>query len=335
MHKGRMREMTEIGIDVSKRKLDVCWLKDAKTLKRKTKVFPNSEAGYQQLLAWLEKQIQRPLSVMQVMMEATGVYHEGVAYALHEAGVEVFVTNPAHAREFAKSLGARSKTDKKDSVMLARFLASRSHQRWQPEPEEVRYLKALLARLAALNEDLQRERNRLEKNQIQGVAGRVTESIYRIINSLEVERRRLIQEIDDHIDGHPELRADRQRLHSIPGIGEVLSAELLAMLRSRDFKRASQSAAFVGLIPLAHQSGTSVDGRPHLSKTGGARLRAKLYMAAVVAKRCNPDVRALYDRLKARGKAEKSALGAAMRKLVQIAFGVLKNQSDYRPQGVT
>lgn len=332
MDKGSMREMAQIGIDVSKKKLDVCWLRDADTLKVKTRTFENSATGFQQLLTWLERQTKEPLEAQQVLMEATGVYHENLAYALYRARVQVHVANPAQAHQFSLSLGRRSKTDRRDSVTLARFLASRRHERWEPEPEEVRYLKALLARLHALDTDIQREHNRLESVQIQEVSGPVRDSVEHIIETLNKERERLRGEIDDHIDGNPHLKKDRGLLESIPGIGEVLSRELLAMLHSRAFQSARASAAFVGLVPIYHQSGTSVDGRPHLSKTGSARLRAKLYMAATVASRHNPTVRAHYERLLARGKSKMSALGAAMRKLVHIAYGVLKHQTSYRPQ---
>ncbi|MGQ9426865.1 transposase, partial [Gilvimarinus sp. DZF01] len=221
------------------------------------------------------------------------------------------------------------------SVVIARFLADRQHQPWQPEAPEIRHLKAMLVRLHALDTDLQREQNRLEKAEIQNVSARVEESIRGMIQALTEERKRLKREIDDHIDGSPGLKQDRQLLESIPGIGAVLSTELLAMLRSRDFNSAGQSAAFVGLVPIMVQSGTSVDQRPRLSKAGAGRLRSKLYMGAVVAIRRNPLIQQQYERLLARGKAKMSALGAAMRKLVQIAFGVLKHQTAYDPHWAT
>lgn len=324
--------MHTVGIDVSKNKLDVCWLRDAQSLKVKTRVFGNSRKDIQALLAWLQQQTGAEPAALQVMMEATGIYHEALAYALHEAGVTVYVANPRHAHEFAKSLGTRSKTDRKDSVILARFLASRPHHPWEPEPAAVRELKALLARLQMLETDILREENRLEKVQIQGISGEVLRSVEAMIKALREERARLQRDIDDHLDRHPQLKSDRELLSSIPGVGAVLSVALLALLRSRSFDSARQSAAFVGLIPLQRESGTSVRGRPALSKAGPARLRAKLYMGAVVAARHNPSIKALYQRLLERGKCKMSALGAAMRKLVQIAYGVLKHQQKYDPQ---
>lgn len=327
--------MAQIGIDVSKDKLDVAWLRDSDTLKVKTRVFPNNQKGFKELIAWLLRQTQESIEDNQVMMEATGIYHEALAYALYEAGAQVHVANPAHAKDFAKSLGRRSKTDRKDSMMLARFLASRSHRLWQPEPQEIRHLRALLARLGALDKDIRREENRSEKAEIQNVATTILTSIQTVLATLKQERERLVKEINDHIDGHRNLKKDRQLLESIPGIGKVLSVELLAMLRSRDFTSAGQCAAFAGLIPIAHESGDSVSKAPHLSKTGAARLRAKLYMGAVVAKTYNILIKKQYERLTGRGKSNMCALGAAMRKLVQIAFGVLKHQTSFNPQVAT
>lgn len=323
-----------IGIDVSKQKLDVAWLRDPETLKVKTRVFPNTRSGCQDVVVWLSKVTGEAAEHMRVMMEATGIYHEDLAYTLHEAGLQVHVANPQHAHQFAQSLGKRSKTDKKDSIVLARFLHSRPHQQWEPEAEEIRVLKALLSRLQALETDLLRENNRLEKASIRRSSDEVQRSIEKMIGALEAERDRLRQQIDDHFDDHPGLKSDRELLKSIPGIGNVLATELTATLRSRQFRSAGQAAAFVGLVPIMSESGDSTCKRPTLSKAGASRLRAKLYMGAVVAIRHNALIRRHYERLVDRGKAKMSALGAAMRKLVQMAYGVLKHQRGYDPHWV-
>src|SRR5262249_8944053 len=138
-------------------------------------------------------------------------------------------------------------------------------------------------------------------------------------------------DIDDHIDRHPQLKADRELLESIPAIGAQTSRHMLSLLQARKFSCAEQSAAFLGLVPIERESGSSVRGRPRLSKAGPPRLRAILYMAAVVAVRHNPHVKALYERLLARGKTKMAALGAAMRKLVHLCFGVLKSRQPYSP----
>ncbi|MCW4153163.1 IS110 family transposase [Halomonas sp. 18H] len=324
--------MAYIGIDVSKQKLDCLWVRDLSKSKVKTKVFPNRHQDYPGLLDWLVRQTGEDISNLHVFLEATSIYHEPLAYWLHDMGVTVYVLNPAQVRHHAKGMGVRSKTDRKDSMMLARYGIERNPKPWQPEPTEVRELKRLINRLEAVEDDLQRERNRLEKAEF-NTDTQASESISYMLVALEREVQRLQQAIADHFEAYPPLKQDRKLLESIPGIGNVLSARLVATLRSRDFRSARQAAAFLGLVPILKESGTSVKLRTHLSKAGAPSIRRKLYMAAIVSTRCNPDVSEQFARLKARGKPTLSALGAAMRKLVHIAFGVLKSQSEYRPQG--
>jgi len=332
---GEWREtMNIIGIDVSKAKLDCAWISDPSTGKTKNKVFLNTDDGHRALMDWGVKQSGAPLASLHFVMEATGIYHEALAYALHRAGAQVSVVNPAHIRDYARSLGTRSKTDKKDSMVITRFGHTHSLRLWHPEPEEIRVLKALISRLEAVERDIQREKNRSEKASISCASGDVLDSIQIVLKQLMQERQRLEDLINDHIDGHPSLKQDRQLLESIPGVGPVVSRLMMAVIRSRDFESAPQCAAFIGLTPVHHESGSSVKGRSHLSKTGKAALRAKLYMAAVVSIKHNPDIKRFYERLLKNGKVKMSALCAAMRKLVHICFGVLKHQKPYQPQAV-
>jgi transposase len=321
--------MMYFGIDVSKQKVDCAWLRDRDARRFKTRRFDNTPAGFAALLDWALSQSQAPAKDLFFTLEATGVYHEALAYALHAAGARVAVVNPAHVKAYANSAGRRSKTDKADSRVLALYGAHQQPRPWQPEPAPVRELKALLARLEALEKDIQREQNRLEKARVSVVSTEVIASIHNVLLHLQAEKKRLLTLIETHIDQHPTLKADRDLLASIPGIGPVMAQRMMVMLRSRDFQSASQAGAYVGLVPLHHESGTSVRGKSRIAKTGCATLRAKLYMAAVVAIRHNPVIRALYQRLLKQGKAKMAALVAAMRKLVHICFGVLKHQKPF------
>jgi transposase len=320
-----------VGVDVSKAKIDVMWLKDPVTLKGKSKVLSNDAAGHGELLQWLAKNIEQPYESIHVVMEATSIYHEALAYYLHERKVKVSIVNPAHVRDFAKGLGTVHKTDKKDSFILARYGALVAPALWQPESPEIRMLKALLARLDALNADLMREENRLEKAGFSQSSSIVIESLEKMISALKVERDHIESEIDDHIDRNPDLKRDAQLLRSIPGIGPVMSRLMLCVLRSRPFQCAAECAAFLGVIPKLRESGI-FRGRAALSKKGSPMMRAKLYMSAIVASQYNPDIRAQRERLMRKGKTKMQALGAAMRKLVHICFGVIKHQTEYSPQ---
>lgn len=325
--------MIYLGIDVSKARLD-CTLLDPLTDRRRNKAVSNDRAGFEGLSAWLAKQGVAPGEVHGVM-EATGVYHEQAALWLSDAGMQVSVVNPAHVRDFARGLAVRTKTDATDSAVLARYGALTRPDPWEAPPPEIRELKALITRMEALETDVRRELNRREKALVAQAPALVQASLNSHLASLRQEIGKLQRAIDEHIDHHPELRADRERLLSIPAVGEKTANRMLALLHGRKFGSAEQVAAFLGLVPVEHQSGTSIRKRPRLAKNGDARTRAVLYMAAIVATRYNPHVSALYSRLLARGKPKMAALGAAMRKLVHLCFGVIKHQTSYQPDWAT
>ncbi len=322
--------MNVIGIDVSKHKLDCAWLNE--TNKVKAKVFANSPMGWAGLVEWSLTNTGLSASDLRFVMEATGVYHEQLAAHLFDKGAGVSVANPAQVKFYAQSLGVRSKNDKKDSVVLARYGLNEKPKPWQPEAPEIRGLKALLARLDSLEKDLQRERNRQEKAEISQAPQAVLGSLVQIIEALDAERQQLEKLIEEHINNHKQLKGNKALLESIPGVGKVIATRMLVVIGSRQFDSAGQCAAYLGLVPVQHESGSSVRGRSKLSKAGNPTVRAKLYMAAVVATTYNPDIKAQYERLTRNGKSKMSALGAAMRKLVQICFGVLKHQLPYQPQ---
>lgn len=323
--------MHYVGIDVSKAKLDCTWLRDPATGKIKSKKHDNTSSGHKALVQWLSKNVSTDPNEILVVMEATGIYHEVVAYALFEAGVRVCVANPARTKEFANSLGNTHKTDAKDSVVLAKYGYLIKPEQWQPEPPEARELKALNGHIEALEKDIQRSQNRLEKAEFNRASERVIKSLHILIEQLQAEKKRLESDIDDHIDRHSQLKKDRALMESIPGVGKVVSRTMLSVIHGRSFQQAGQLAAYIGLIPRIQESGTW-RGKSRLSKQGSPKIRAKLYMPAVTSIQHNPDIRAQYERLLKNGKSKMQAIGAAMRKLVQICFGVVKHQSEYRPQ---
>lgn len=320
-----------VGIDVSKAKLDCLWLRESASRKVKTKVMGNDAQGHRTLAYWLTRTIGAAPEDITVVMEATGVYHENLALALYEKGFRVCVVNPARIKAFGESLGNTHKTDKRDSLMIALYGEANTLTPWQPEPAEIRELKALIARLEALEVDCRRESNRLEKIQFNAASTTVTESIHLMLEELEKEKQRIEQQINDHIDRHPKLKNDKKLLESIPGVGPVMARLMLSVLHSRDFGSAKQVAAYLGVIPALVESGV-FKGRSALSKKGPASIRAKLYMAAVAATQWNPDIRHTKQRLVRRGKTKMQALGAAMRKLVHLCYGVVNTQTEYAPQ---
>jgi transposase len=322
--------MMVLGIDVSKLKLDAAlWLPESR--KWYALRASNDPVGAAKLLQWACAKSGQDATHCRVVLEATGVYHELAAEALYEAGAEVVLANPRRVRDFAKGHGILNKTDGVDARTLARYGAEAEVIPWQPPPPEVRTLRALMGRLAAVEEDLQREHNRREKAQATATPALVLESLERTIQGLIAERQRLEQAISDHYDQHPDLRQQRDLLKTIPAVGDKSANQLLCLLRAKTFNSARQAAACSGLVPVTYQSGTSVHEPPRLSKQGDPRLRKVLYMAAVSAVRYNPELRAVYHRFVSQGKAKMAALGILMRKLVHIAYGILKHQQPYNP----
>ncbi len=324
--------MKIIGIDVSKAKLHSSLLTDPHNKKNKNKVSENSLSGFRSLLEWTCRHAKCEPAELHFVMEATGVYHEAFAEFLFDSGCKVSVINPFKIKKFAESHGFRSKNDRHDGLVLALYGHERELPAWAPPPPEARHLKALLARLTALETDIRRELNRLEKAEIGRAPEEVMTSLSNSLAFLNEEKVRLSKEINDHLNRHPKLKEERDLLQSIPGIGDKLALQFLALFNSKKFSCAPEVAAFLGLIPVEHESGTSVFRRPKLSKAGDGHFRGSLYMPAIVATTYNPDVRALYQRLIEAGKTKMSAIGAAMRKLVHIAFGVIKNHTPYQPQ---
>jgi transposase len=317
--------MFYLGVDVSKKNLD-CLLLDSVTGKCKAKSIPNTTAGFEQILEWLAK---HKASDAHIVMEPTGVYHEPAALALTDAGLKLSLVNPAQVRQFAQALGVKTKTDKADSKVLARYGATQQPQAWQPPSKSARRLKALLARRDVVADDLQREANRQESIEFANSPDEVKKSVEQSISFLQAQLEELEKMIDQHIDSDPDLRSKKNLLRTIPGVGPRVSTNLTALFAAKTFKSAEQLAAYLGLIPVQYESGSSVHRRPRMSKAGPSHLRKLLYMPAVVAKQWNPHVKALRERLLAKGKTEMAIIGACMRKLAHLCFGVVHTGRPY------
>jgi transposase len=309
-----------LGIDIAKEKVEVALLVSGKV---KNKSFKNSGDGFEGLAFWLKKLgIER----VHACLEATGNYGEDLAIFLHEAGHTVSIINPARIKGFAQSELVRTKTDKIDAGVIARFcLAMKPEPRGPPSPE-IRALRALVRRAESLLDMLTQEKNRL---------GTAHESILPLIKEhiayLEKENKKIRDQIADLSDRNPELKRKKDLLASIPGIGKATTAILLAELDDlRKFRHVRELVAFIGLAPRETLSGSSIKGKPRLCKTGHARLRKALYMPALVSIRYNLMI-AFYERLRERGKNGKVIVCAIMRKLVHIIFGVLKSGKKYDP----
>ena len=315
-----MTTQASLGIDIAKCKFDAALLQDGRTCHRQ---FANTAAGFQQLETWLRDHATAPTHAG---LEATSRYGDALALFLHQHGVRVSVINPARTHAFAKSELSRTKTDKTDAALIARFVSTQQPPVWVPPPSEQRQLQALVRRLDALQAMDRQERNRLD---LEETASPVRESIAAHLTHLDGQIRQLQHRLREHVRTYPALQQRCALLQSIPGIGECTALKLLAELPS--CRTARQAAAHAGLCPRQRDSGSSIHGKTRLSKTGNARLRKALYLPAVVAMHYNPILREFAQRLLERGKPKMAVVGAVMRKLLHQAFGVLKHGQPFNP----
>ena len=310
-----------LGIDISKQKFDAALLIGGKL---KHKSCKNSTEGFETLSQWLRKQ---RVDCLHACLEATGSYGDELALYLYDAGHTVSIVNPARIKGFAQSELLRTKNDKMDAGLIARFCLAMHPEPWEPPAPEIRALQALVRRADALIGMRTQEMNRL------GTAARAVEpSIREHIAYLDEQIEKIKQQIAEHIEGNPELKNKKALLSSIPGIGPATIAAILAEINI--FKRCDEVrkvVAFIGLAPKEKVSGTSIKGKPRLCKIGHARLRKALYMPALVSIRYNPVIIDFYRRLKSKGKNGKVIVCAIMRKLVHIIFGILKSGKPFDP----
>jgi transposase len=314
-----------LGIDIAKLKFNLCLINTSGKLKHK--VLPNTSTGFEQLRDWLSKQ---GVQSVHACLEATGTYGEALSLFLHQAGHTVSVINPAAIKAFAGSRLSRTKTDRVDAELIARFCLAQAPSAWTPLPPEVRELQALVRRLESLIEMRVMEENRLSSIITVEV---VCQSVEEHLAYLNQEIKRTEELIHHHLKGTPALKRQSELLDSIPGIAQTTAALLLSEITDiTQYRSARQVAAYAGLVPRERQSGSSVRGRTRLSKIGNARLRRALYFPAITALRCSEFFQAWAKGLQERGKSKMSIIGAAMRKLVHLAYGVLKNGKPFDPE---
>jgi transposase len=310
-----------LGIDISKDSFQVELSVNEKLRHRK---FANRKEGFAELCVWLAK---HKTVQIHACLEATGPYSEDLALHLHQQGHTVSIVNPAQIKAFGQSELLRNKDDRPDAGLIRRFCEKQRPAAWTPPPAHLRELQALTRHLENLIETRQQQLNRLEGAKTKGVI----KSLRKLATYLDSEITRTEKQIQDHVDNHPDLKQQCQLLESIPGIGKRTAAKLLAEIEDiAGYKSARQVAAYAGLTPRNYRSGT-IRGKTRLSKTGNARVRKALFLPAMTAKRYNPIVRSFCQRLACHGKNKMQVIGAAMRKLIHIAFGVLKSGKQFDP----
>lgn len=312
-----------LGIDIAKRSFHVALCR-ADTERHQE--FENTPRDHRRLLKWIRS---HGVEHVHACLEATGPYGHAVATALYEAGHTVSILNPIAVHAFARSELSRSKTDKTDAALIARFCRAHDPLPWTPPTPAVRHLQGLIRRATSVLALRQQEARRLQSVPDDPMVRR---SIRGLLRYLDRELLKLRGAIRAHLQATPELKQQHDLLTSIPGIGTLTAATLLAEIVDFDrYASARQVAAYAGVVPRIRQSGASVHSPGRMCKMGPSRLRHALYFPAMAALRVNPVLQQLQARLRERGKRPMVILGAAMRKLLHLAYGVLKSGRPFDP----
>ena len=311
-----------LGIDIAKDTFEASLLRPDRVAHGS---FVNGPAGFTKLDHWLKK---RQVRQAHVCLEATGRYSEGVAEHLHAAGHTVSVINPFRLKAFAQATLTRTKTDQTDAALLALFCQRHQPAPWHPPAPEIQQLRALVRQREHLQGVRQQETNRLSSGEDEPL---VVGSLQAVVAVVEEQLDLIQRAIREQVATHPALRRQSQLIDSIPGIGPATAAALLAEVDFGAYPSARQLVAHAGLNPRQRQSGTSVHGKPRLSKQGSPQLRKLLFFPAIVAMRHNPLIRTFAERLTERGKAKMVIVCACMRRLLHLVYGVLKSGRPFDP----
>ena len=308
------------GVDVSARWFDVA---QGEQVRR----FANTSAGISACLAWLAT-VGTPV---RVGMEATGSYHLPLATALHAAGHIVLVCNPLSIARYSQAVLARTKTDATDARRIARFCEAHEVAPWAPAPAVYQRLRALITAPETLVQERLRLRNRQHAAGYTAQEALVSELQAPVLAAIEAQIAHIDCELARLAEAETPLGARLRGLVTIPGLGLTTAGVLLASLPLDRLGTARQVVAYVDLCPQEHTSGSSIRGRSHIGPLGPASVRKSLYLPAIVAMRCNPALRVFAERLRAKGKRPKVVITAVMRKLLVLAWALLRSGQSFSP----
>jgi transposase len=305
-----------VGIDVAKESLDVCLLADSKRFSTS-----NDSKGFVQLL----KALPTPGSCL-VVLEATGGYQRAVVAELVASGHQVAVVNPRQVRDFARGLGFLAKTDRLDAEVIARFGQQAQPRSLEKSSGIQQELQQLVTRRRQLIDLRTAETNRLET----ATTKSVVKSLLSMIEQLEKKIRQIEKEMSKLVESDEALQCQAALIESVPGVGAITAATLIAELPELGRLNRQEIAALAGLAPFNRDSG-KFHGRRAIWG-GRSAVRGVLYMAALSARRCNPVIQDFANRLKDAGKPFKVVLTACMRKLLVILNTIIKNNSPWKQQ---
>ena len=307
-----------VGIDISKKSLDVCIL--GEKVKAAHRLFANSTSGFAELLAWCGSRAS--LDTCHFCLESTGTYGLGIAGHLADSGHLVSVENPRFIKHFAIGKKIQNKTDRSDSFAIARYCQENELRPWSLQDPALRELDLLLKRLFELGKLEQQEANRLECTFLPKC---VRNSVSRMVGALQAEAEIVTKELEERLSQKPQVQGMLRALIREAAVGELTALRILSHMGwdPLNFENAQQVGAAAGLNPVRRESGLT-KAPTHISKHGNPDFRAQLHMVAVVAAHKNERVKAFYQKRLAGGMPKLAAITACARKLLMICYGILR-----------
>lgn len=317
-----------IGLDVGKEEIAVS-VYDGK--KHRECMYKNIKGALKRMVRDFRKEGE-----CRVTMEVTGTYHLKCAYMLYDNGFDVRVENPLVIKRFGELQLRRAKTDKADARLIAMYGMRDDARKFNPVKEDRMLLRILVKEIDQLHRDINKNISRIDSlNQYPVKPTNTIRRLEKKNKAMRAEIKEIEKEIDGLINKDEDYKATRKRLQTIQGIGNRLSAAIVAFMGNyEDFESSKQVASFIGITPTIKQSGSSLNSKGGISKMGNKYIRSLLFNCGRTAIVHNKQCRALNKRMEEKGKTYNERLIAAGHKLLRQSFGVIKNNRDYDPEYV-
>ncbi|MBA4146381.1 MAG: IS110 family transposase [Cytophaga sp.] len=322
-----------LGIDVAQKELVVCLGRMYENLESELyarKTFANGSKGFEALLQWVKK-LADPNSPVRYVMEATGVYHESLAYFLVNQGLEVSIVLPNKISNYARSLTIKTVTDKTASEAIAQFGLERNLDKWDKPSPVFKKIKQLTRERDQIVQGRTMAKNQLHAEQQEAEPNKasITRTKKRI-EFLNKQEKEITAEIAALVKADEKTNHTAQLLCSLPGVGILTAATILGETNGFELIRNKrQLASYAGLDVKEKQSGTSVKGKPRISKKGNRFLRKALHLPALCAIRHDERFKAVFARLVSKHGIKMKAAVAVQRKLLEMMYTLYKTNKNY------
>ncbi|MGB5965875.1 MAG: IS110 family transposase [Sulfurimonadaceae bacterium] len=315
-----------IGIDVSKASINVHISKNVLDLQ-----VQNSVKGFKSLYSKLKKIYKKEIDEIVFIFEPTGSYSEGLKKFCYDQNIKCFIINPKQFSNYAKALGIEIKNDIEDARVLAKALViAKEGQVAVPQyDEDVERIKELMSYYKFTIKQTTQQRNHLEALESKDGDIFTIKELKKSIKESKGKEQRIIDQIQTMIDSNAKYKNDYENIISIMGVGKIGAIALLHLFLKYPHANQRQITSLTGLNPVYKQSGTSVQSRYKISKSGSRMYRGSLFMATMSAIRYDDNFKAFYERLKENGKHTTQAQIAVMRKIVITAHSLYKNDTRY------